>query len=204
MKYSVEQLESSNLVELRQICKELSIVGMSKQRKDVIIDEILLVQDSASMPEAIRGSFKSVVTNPNAKDGEKTETKIKVSCGASSDKFSVCGKRVGAIAEILREVLNVDRMSVGVVNGEEVDDSYIIEQGDTLEFLKPTGGKGEGEAPEPTITKPTMKEVHNRPEVREKHKNAMKAAWANPEIKAKIKEAMKAARAKKLLAKASK
>lgn len=43
-----------------------------------------------------------------------------------------------------------------------------------------------------------MKEVHNKPEIREKHKNAMKAVWADPEKKAKIIQAMKTARAKKL------
>jgi len=49
---------------------------------------------------------------------------------------------VGSVAEFLREVLNVDRMSQGVVNGKQVEDSYRLKEGDNLEFLKPAGRKG--------------------------------------------------------------
>lgn len=137
MTYTYDDLEQKTVLELREICRELGINGMSKQRKETIIDEIISFQTSNEPPENVKGQFRTVTTE----DGDK-ETKIKVSCGASSDKFSVEGKAVGAVAEILREVLNVDRMSVGIVNGEEVDDDYILEVGDVLEFIKPTGSKG--------------------------------------------------------------
>jgi hypothetical protein len=205
MKYTEQELIDFTLDGLRDICRNLGIKGMSKQRKDVVIDNILSIQESESMPEQIKGQFRTTVIDSDAPAGERTETRIKVSCGASSDKFSVCGKTVGAVAELLKEALNIDRMSLGIVNGEEVDNSYIIESGDSLEFLKPAGDKGDEEAPSspatPVSVKPTMKEIHNRPEVRQKHKAAMKAAWANPDIASKIKSAMRAAQEKKRLLK---
>jgi hypothetical protein len=36
----------------------------------------------------------------------------------------------------------VDRLSTGLVNGKEVDASYVLKNGDRLEFLKPAGRKG--------------------------------------------------------------
>jgi hypothetical protein len=36
----------------------------------------------------------------------------------------------------------VDKLSTGLVNGKDVDGSYILKQGDVLEFLKPAGRKG--------------------------------------------------------------
>jgi hypothetical protein len=193
MKYTFEDLNEKTVVELREICKDLGITGMSKQRKEFIVDEIITIQDSTSKPEAIKGQFKTTIDE----DGNE-ETKVKVSCGASSDKFSVCGKTVGAVAELLREVLNVDRMSVGIVNGEEVEDSYILEAGDSLEFLKPTGGKGMARTPEQQAAfKQKMKEAHNRDDVKAKHKQAAIDSWKDPVKKEARKLAMKAARAAK-------
>jgi len=191
--YTQEDLELKTVVELRDICREMQISGMSKQRKDIIIDEIITIQESTSTPENVKGQFKTVT-----KDGE-LETTIRVSCGASSDKFAVAGKTVGAVSEILREVLNVDRMSTGIVNGEEVDDSYILESGDTLEFIKPTGGKGFKSTDPAAIAafKQKMKEAHSKPEVREKHKLAAVNSWKDPEKKELRKKAMKEARARK-------
>jgi molybdopterin converting factor small subunit len=145
------ELEAKTVDELRSICVRYGIVGMSKKRKDIIVDALLAYYKSSAGPVSKSGSqnldemrsvFHSKVTNPGAAAGNKTSTTILVSCGAAYGNFPVVGKTVGSVAEFLREVLNVDRMSQGVVNGKQVEDSYRLKEGDNLEFLKPAGRKG--------------------------------------------------------------
>jgi len=149
--YSRVQLENMTVAELRSKCVyELAIPGMSKQRKSDIIDAILAkvgvtpepVQVQVPDVTAIEASFQSTLTKPDARKGDKTTTTIRVSCGASSGAFDVGGKTVGAVADFLREVLNIDSLASGIVNGEHVNDSYALKPGDNLEFLKPAGSKG--------------------------------------------------------------
>lgn len=146
-----EELTNKTVAELRQMCvHELEIPGMTKKRKDVIIDVILkktktktktiTIQDPNV--ESIEGTFSSQLTTPGAKFGNKATTTIRVSAGASSGDFPVVGKTVGAVSEFLREVLNVARMSRGIVNGNKVEDNYVLKAGDILEYLKPAGSKG--------------------------------------------------------------
>lgn len=152
-------LDEKTVAELRAICKEKQIIGMSKKRKDVIIDTILSGQKakpaskgghlSDIRKEAPEGPvtkadfmMSSVMTHPQKKFGDKCTTAITVSCGANSGKFPVVGKTIGAVAEFLREVLNVDRLADGLVNGKKVEGNYVLQSGDNLEFLKPSGRKG--------------------------------------------------------------
>ena len=157
--FTKEQLEAKTVVELRQICiYDFGISGMSKKRKDVIINAILEKQGPVTVTSSkapskapsevdqrvtsMEGSFQSILTKPENRKGDKTTTTVRVSCGASSGSFDVGNKTVGAVAEFLKEVLNVDRLAQGIVNGKPVDDSYILQYGDTLEFLKTAGSKG--------------------------------------------------------------
>lgn len=164
--YTKKSLNDMTVPELRYICTaELNIPGMSKKRKDVIINAILANQrnmasaaNTSTTPTPVKesvvakadgngifgveGAFFSKFTKPNAKEGNKTTTVIQVSCGANVGTFDVVGKTVGQVAEFLREVLNVDRMSNGIVNGKAVDDSYVLKEDDILEYLKPAGKKG--------------------------------------------------------------
>jgi len=176
MSNTVEELNEKTVAELRGMCKKLEIPGMTKKRKDVIIDAIMAkskptkaaskstskkdvvapcsvgkdtghtakLAKQAPVEPVTRAAFQmtSVMTKPSAKVGDKCSTAIQVSCGASSGEFPVCGKTVGAIAEFLREVLNVDRLAEGMVNGDKVEPSYVMKEGDNLEFLKPAGQKG--------------------------------------------------------------
>jgi hypothetical protein len=131
---------------------QLGLSGLSKQPKDAVVDAIIASQDggSAVAPKAkasgpIQGlnfTGSSVLSNPGAAFGGKTTTTIQVSCGASSGDFPVVGKTVREVGEFLREVLNVDRLSTGLINGKEVDASYVLKSGDRLEFLKSAGRKG--------------------------------------------------------------
>jgi hypothetical protein len=145
--YSEEELFELTNDELREICRRREITGMSKQRKDVLVDAILESQEEENTNggkeiKAISGEFSSVLTKPDAKVGDKATTTIRVSSGASSNYFPVVGKSVGQVMDFMREVLNVSKLSSAVVNGEEVKGDYILQAGDVLEFLKPAGIKG--------------------------------------------------------------
>jgi len=151
--YTREQLEQKTVVELRQMCVyDLNIPGLTKKRKDVIISAILEKQGgTASVAPskkvdqrvtAMAGTFESRLTKPQNQKGDRTTTTVRVSSGAASGTFDVAYKTVGAVAEFLKEVLNVDRLAQGIVNGNPVNDGYILQPGDTLEFLKTAGTKG--------------------------------------------------------------
>jgi len=158
--YTKEQLEAKTAAELKQMCVyNLNIPGMSKKRKDVIIGAILENQGVPSVAPktdtpktdrpkvdqrvtAMAASFESRLTKPANRKGDRTTTTVRVSCGASSGDFDLANKTVGAVAEFLKEVLNVDRLAQGIVNGNPVTDSYILKPNDTLEFLKTAGSKG--------------------------------------------------------------
>lgn len=147
--YTEDILTAKTVPELRQICvHKMGIAGMTKKRKDVIIQAILDEQQAVAKEKEsktvtkIEGTFTSSLTKPGAKFGNKASTTVRVSCGASSGDFAVVGKSVGGVMEFLKEVLNVSRMSRPLVNGEDTDGDYKLNGGDVLEFLKPAGSKG--------------------------------------------------------------
>lgn len=153
--FTRQRLEEMTAKELKQMCVyDLDIPGMTKKPKDVVINAILekygAPSGGASVAPAKDGGkitgmeFKgqSILTKPGAPFGSRTTTTIHVSSGASSGNFPVVGKKVGEVGEFLREVLNVDRLSTGLVNGKEVSPDYVLKEGDNLEFLKPAGKKG--------------------------------------------------------------
>jgi len=158
-RYTRNQLEAMNAKELKRMAfNYLGLGGLSKKPKSDVVDAVIAFQDGgkaagiapkkakkakASGPiTGLNFSGSSTLTNPAARFGSKTTTTIHVSCGASSGQFPVSGKTVREVGEFLREVLNVDRISTGLVNGKEVDAAYVLKNGDRLEFLKPAGRKG--------------------------------------------------------------
>jgi len=156
-RYKRETLESKTVRDLRQLVVSLGIVGQTKKPKNVIIDAIMaqygvsggaeatIAKDApaASVPLAgISANFQSSVTRPDLSKRDRLSTTVQVSCGASSGAFPVLGRSVAEVGEFLREVLNVDKLSTGLVNGKEVAGDYKLKAGDNLEFLKPAGKKG--------------------------------------------------------------
>jgi len=133
---------------------ELNLPGLTKKPKDDVIRAIMATygvaggtigKATAAGPKTLQGiafAGQSTITKPGGAFGQKTTTTIQVSCGASSGSFPVAGRSVKEVGDFLREVLNVDRLSTGLVNGKEVDGDSILKPGDTLEFLKPAGKKG--------------------------------------------------------------
>ena len=154
--YNQQQLEDKTAVDLKRMCvDELAIPGMTKKPKDVVIKAILdkfggsapsvakaAPAEKAANMEGVKFNAHSVMSKPGAPFGSKTTTTIQVSCGASSGTFPVAGRTVKEVGEFLREVLNVDKLSTGLVNGKDSNADYVLKPGDTLEFLKPAGKKG--------------------------------------------------------------
>lgn len=153
--FTKDQLEAKTAIELKRMCvDELAIPGMTKKPKDTVIAAIMskfgasgatVAKAAAAKPVSMTGvafQAQSTLTKPGAAFGQKTTTTIQVSCGASSGNFPVAGRSVKEVGEFLREVLNVDRLSTGLVNGKEVGAEYTLQPGDTLEYLKPAGKKG--------------------------------------------------------------
>ncbi len=158
--YSREELQGMNVKkELKPMAVAMGLTGYSKKTKDVVISAILETQGRAPKKakptpasiapaaamkaiNAIEFCATSVLTKPSAKKGDKCSTTIRVSSGASSGNFPVAGRSVAEVAEFLREVLNIEKMSPGLVNGKDVEGTYTLKDGDELEFLKPAGLKG--------------------------------------------------------------
>lgn len=153
--YKRETLEAKTVRDLRQLVVKLGIPGFTKKPKAVIIDAIMakygvagettsaaVAADGPAALSGVEATFQSSVTKPGLKKGDRLSTTVQVSCGASSGRFPVVGRTVAEVGDFLREVLNVDKLSTGLVNGKEVEGSYQLKTGDTLEFLKPAGKKG--------------------------------------------------------------
>ena len=158
-RYKRETLESKTVKDLRQLVVKLGIAGFTKKPKAVIVDAIMakygtggastgaatIAKDGPVALGKISGvsaSFQSSVTKPELKKRDRLSTTIQVSCGASTGNFPVVDRTVAEVGEFLREVLNVDKLSSGMVNGKEVPGDYKLKAGDNLEFLKPAGKKG--------------------------------------------------------------
>jgi hypothetical protein len=155
-RYKRETLEGKSVKELRQLVVKLGIVGKTKLAKTLIVDAIMEIHGvssggggggGAKITKAaplvgVEGNFQSSITTPSAPFGFKTTTTIQISCGASSARFPVVGKTVAEVGELMREVLNVSKLSTGMVNGKEVGGDCILAKGDVLEFIKPAGKKG--------------------------------------------------------------
>lgn len=64
--------------------------------------------------------------------------------GANSfEEEGLVGKTVGEIREQYAEALNLgDNEPKAVVFGDEVNDDYVLKEGENLEFIKPGGEKG--------------------------------------------------------------
>lgn len=152
--FTREQLDGKTAKELKRMCVyELDIPGMTKKDKNTVINAILgkfggatasaaIAPGSQAGVAGIEFTGRSTITKPDGQFGARTTTTLHVSCGASSGNFPVVGRTVKQVGEFLREVLNVDKLSTGLVNGKEVDGDYVLRQSDNLEFLKPAGKKG--------------------------------------------------------------
>jgi len=152
--YTEDQLTEKTVAELREICKKFGIIGMSKERKDVIIASINEFYQDQNSPEPEEDTYYSEsapeekVPYVNAHvhsyldKNEQYQSLITVSCGAASGNYPLINKSVGFVKATYREILNIDDTSNAIVNGVEKSESYVLKSGDNVEFIRKAGTKG--------------------------------------------------------------
>ena len=67
---------------------------------------------------------------------------VKVIHGACDGSFNVSGSKVSAVRASLVDAFNIPGDALAFVNGEQVDENHVLEQGQVLEFVKQAGVKG--------------------------------------------------------------
>jgi len=66
----------------------------------------------------------------------------KIVSGVNTLDGGLAGKSVSEIRNMLSQPLNIDSSSKAVVDGEEVNEEYVLGEGQELEFVKASGEKG--------------------------------------------------------------
>ena len=67
---------------------------------------------------------------------------VKISYGVHHLEVAIAGKSVGEVRQALKEPLNIDPRALALVNGRDVAASYVLKEGDQLEFVRLAGEKG--------------------------------------------------------------
>ena len=67
---------------------------------------------------------------------------VKVSYGVHSLDAAIAGKSVGEVRQALKEPLNIDPRALALINGRDAAASYVLKEGDQLEFVRLAGEKG--------------------------------------------------------------
>jgi hypothetical protein len=73
---------------------------------------------------------------------EKALKDVEVLFGSESQTLQLSGHSVQDTRDTLKHVLNIPNDAQARVNGNLVDGSYILQENDTLEFVKVSGQKG--------------------------------------------------------------
>ncbi len=95
-----------------------------------------------------------------------TMKKCRVVHGANEGYFEIEGKNVGQVRKSLRDVFSIPSDAVALIDGKTVNDDFIMEAGQQLEFNKETGTKGVRPAP-----KPRPSPTPSRPLIRDPRSN---------------------------------
>jgi len=78
---------------------------------------------------------------PPGQGQQAAAKKIRIACGASSGNYPVIGLTVGAARAELHQVLNIGSEHMPRVRGSQVDNDYVLKEGDDLEFVRNAGDK---------------------------------------------------------------
>ena len=132
---SRDDLSLKTKLQLRSTMRDLGIGDMYDNTLDPpdLIELIEARQDEIHGPAAAGGG--------DSDEAEAATGMVRVTSGASSENFEVAGQTVAAIQKQLRDVLNIGDKAVPRVNGKEVAANYVLQDGETLEFVKPSGSK---------------------------------------------------------------
>jgi len=152
--YDRSILESKTRAELREIAtEEFGLKVKVKEVKTNLVNAIIQAQRSRPGTTAKTATSQAApkstgplntlsATLDSDKSGSRYTNTITVSCGAASGNYPVVGKKVSEVAVFLKEALNISVDSRPVVNGQEVSESYVLQNKDVLEFVATAGRKG--------------------------------------------------------------
>ena len=73
---------------------------------------------------------------------EEEAGKVKVIYGVHAIEATLAGRTVLSVREALAQPLNISPRAVALVNGQEVDSTHVLSQGELLEFVRYAGEKG--------------------------------------------------------------
>lgn len=144
--YNEDQLYDLTNRELRNICIDMNIVGMTRAVKNDLVDAILenngSYEDSNNQANSMPIIAGEVIITGVRANGHVATT-ARASCGASSiNSNQIVGHKIVDVMAFFEEVLNVGDSSSPIVNGSNVDGDYIIKSGDNIEFIRAAGHKG--------------------------------------------------------------
>lgn len=72
----------------------------------------------------------------------RTQEAVRVIYGVHSIEANIAGRSVGEIRTALKQALNIGPQAVAVVDGREILESYMLQAGQVLEFVRLAGEKG--------------------------------------------------------------
>lgn len=82
------------------------------------------------------------ITGTKATTQSKTGAQVRVLYGVHSLEAHLAGRTVADVRQALRQALNISPQAVAVVDGREVEDTFALQAGQQLEFVRLAGEKG--------------------------------------------------------------
>jgi hypothetical protein len=73
---------------------------------------------------------------------EKSPGRVSITYGIHSFDAEVAGRTVASVRAALSQPLGLHPMAVALVDGQEVDESYVLKSGESLELVRLAGEKG--------------------------------------------------------------
>lgn len=87
-------------------------------------------------------SFTLTREELRVKHAKKRTGRISITYGIHSFDAEVAGRTVASIRAVLSQPLGLHPMAVALVDGQEVDETYVLKAGESLELVRLAGEKG--------------------------------------------------------------
>ena len=100
-----------------------------------------LEKNNSSNTPASEGLAAPDISGAIAK-AQSVLNQVHVIHGANEGYFPLSGKTVGSVRKSLREVYNIPGDAFALVNGQQVEDDFVLLEQNSLEFTKTAGTKG--------------------------------------------------------------
>jgi hypothetical protein len=82
------------------------------------------------------------ITTTRVTGQQRTQAQVRILYGVHSLEADLAGRTVGDIRQALRQALNISPQAVALVDGREVQETFMLLAGQQLEFVRLAGEKG--------------------------------------------------------------